>query len=252
MAAPLRRVWLALAVVYLVWGSTYFAIKIAVRTLPPLLSAGLRFAVAGTLLACVLALRGTSLRVSRRELLAVAAVGLMLLTFGVGVVHLAETRIDSSVAAMIAGTVPLQVIVLRTLTGEHVARRTRASAIVGLVGLALDRRPGSRIRVDGGRTGTDGRRDGPRGRLGSFVSPRLPLPADPFVATMYEMLAGGLLLVCSPWLAAKEATCPATPSPPALSPPGSTSSSSARSSVSPRTHGYSQHARSRSSSRTSS
>ena len=163
------------------------------RTLPPLLSAGLRFAVAGTLLACVLALRGTSLRVPRRELLAVVAVGLMLLTFGVGVVHLAETRIDSSVAAMIAGTVPLQVIALRTLTGEHVAQRTRLSTIVGLVGLAL---------VVGPDLGTGSTAVGlalmvgatVSWSLGSFVSRRLPLPADPFVATTYEMLAGGLLL----------------------------------------------------------
>src|SRR5262245_2383391 len=68
VTAPARHVWIALLVVYVVWGSTYFGIKIAVETIPPLLAAGSRFLVAGLLLATILALRGTSLRVTRREL----------------------------------------------------------------------------------------------------------------------------------------------------------------------------------------
>ena len=104
---------LALWTVYLVWGSTYVAIKISVRTLPAFLSAGLRFLLAGVLLALILTLRGRSLRVTRRELASSALLGLALLGLGVGVVTLAETRIDSSTAAMIVGSVPLQVILLR-------------------------------------------------------------------------------------------------------------------------------------------
>ena len=61
MTAPVKHVWIALAVVYVVWGSTYFGIKIAVETIPPLLAAGSRFLVAGVLLATILASRGTSL-----------------------------------------------------------------------------------------------------------------------------------------------------------------------------------------------
>ena len=68
MTAPVKHVWIALAVVYVVWGSTYFGIKIAVETIPPLLAAGSRFLVAGLLLAAILAWRGTSLRITRREL----------------------------------------------------------------------------------------------------------------------------------------------------------------------------------------
>ncbi len=75
MTAPVKHVWIALAVVYVVWGSTYFGIKIAVETIPPLLAAGSRFLVAGLLLATILALRGTSLRVARRELGGTAIVG---------------------------------------------------------------------------------------------------------------------------------------------------------------------------------
>jgi drug/metabolite transporter (DMT)-like permease len=186
-------VWAALGVIYVVWGSTYLGIKVAVDTLPPLLTAGARFLVAGVILALVVALRGHSLRITRRELLSSAVAGLLLLTLGVGVVHVAETRIDSSVAAMIAGTVPLQVILLRTATGDRVSRAMRFGTGVGLVGLGLVVLPG----LDSGSTAV--------GLLvmvaaalswsvGSFLSPRLSLPRDPFVASAFEMIAGGVFL----------------------------------------------------------
>src|ERR687895_2871601 len=135
---------LALWTVYIVWGSTYFAIKISVRTLPPLVSAGTRFLLAGALMAAFLAWRGKSLRVSRRELGAAAILGIGLLGIGVGGTTPAETHIDSSSAAMIAGSVPLQVILWRTLSRERVALATRLSVVVGLVGLGLVVLPGSR------------------------------------------------------------------------------------------------------------
>ena len=194
MSAPARRVWVALGIIYFVWGSTYFAIKIAVETLPPLLTAGSRFLTAGLILTALLTWRGRSFRVTRRELLSSAVVGLLLLTLGVGVVHVAETRIDSSVAAMIAGTVPLQVILFRLAAGEQPLLATRLSTLAGLVGLVLVVAPG----LGAGSTAV--------GLLvmvaasvawstGSFLSPRLTLPRDPFVASAYEMLAGGAFLV---------------------------------------------------------
>src|SRR6187397_733550 len=117
MAAAARwKLLTALWTVYLVWGSTYLAIKLSVETLPAFLSAGTRFLLAGTLLA----------------LASSALLGLSLLALGVGMVTIAETRIDSSVAAMIAGSVPLQVILLRTLARQRLARATRLSVVVGL------------------------------------------------------------------------------------------------------------------------
>lgn len=193
MTAPVRHVWAALLVVWFVWGSTYFAIKIVVDTLPPLLSAGSRFLVAGLLVATILTVRGTSLRVTQRELGACALAGLLLLTLGVGVVHVAETRIDSSVAAMIAGTVPLQVILFRLASGESVSRATRLSTLAGLAGLGLVVAPGLgagstaiglAIMISASISWS----------TGSFFSGRLGLPRDPFVATAYEMLAGGAFL----------------------------------------------------------
>lgn len=184
----------ALWTVYLVWGSTYLGIKIAVRTLPAFLSAGLRFLLAGALLALILLLTGRSIRVTRRELASCALLGFSLLGLGVGLVTLAETRIDSSVAAMIAGSVPLQVILLRTLARERVALATRFSVLVGLAGLALIVIPGG-----GGAASAVGLAIGLGASvswsLGSFFGRRLPLPEDGFVATTWEMLCAGAFLL---------------------------------------------------------
>jgi drug/metabolite transporter (DMT)-like permease len=188
------QLWTALWVVYLVWGSTYLAIKVAVRTLPPFLTAGTRFLAAAALLTGILAIARRSLRVAPREALAAAGLGVALLACGVGLVHVAETRIDSSIAAMIAGSVPLQIVLWRRIAGEQVPRQTVLAALVGLGGLALVVGPDG---LAGGSTAV--------GLLvmltaslawsrGSFVSRRLRIPADPFVATVYEMLGGGLVL----------------------------------------------------------
>jgi drug/metabolite transporter (DMT)-like permease len=184
----------ALWTVYLVWGSTYLGIKIAVETLPAFLSAGTRFLLAAGLLAIIVALTGRSIRISRRELIGSAVLGVSLLGLGVGGVTLAETRIDSSTAAMIAGSVPLQVIVLRTLARERVALATRLSVLVGLAGLALLVLPGGEgsssavgLAVALGASIS--------WSLGSFFGHRLPLPRDGFVATTWEMLSAGVFLV---------------------------------------------------------
>jgi drug/metabolite transporter (DMT)-like permease len=194
VTAPVKHVWIALLLVYVLWGSTYFGIKVAVETIPPLLAAGSRFLVAALLLAAILAWRGTSLRVSRRELGSSAIAGVLLLGLGVGLVHVAETRIDSSIAAMIAGTVPLQIIGLRLLAGESPARATRLSTLAGLAGLLLVVAPGLgegstalglAIMISGTISWT----------TGSFLSKRLALPRDPFVATAWEMALGGTFLL---------------------------------------------------------
>jgi drug/metabolite transporter (DMT)-like permease len=193
VTAPARHVWIALLTVWVVWGSTYFGIKVVVDTMPPLLAGGSRFLVAGSILALALTLRGTSLRVTTRELVGSTAAGLLLLTFGVGLVHVAETRIDSSVAAMIAGTVPLQIILMRLAAGQDVARATRLSTLTGLVGLGLVVAPG----LGGGSTAIGLAimiAASISWSTGSFFTGRLGMPRDPFVAAVYEMLAGGFFL----------------------------------------------------------
>jgi drug/metabolite transporter (DMT)-like permease len=159
--------------------------------MPPFLSAGARFALAGLLLATVLTLRGQSLRVTRRELAACAALGAALLDVGVGVVTVAETRIDSSVAAIIASAVPLQVVLLRFLSRQRIARTTLAGVAVGLAGVAL-----VVVLAGGGGSSLGGLAimlcASISWSLGSFFSHRAPLPRNPFVSTVWEMLAAAL------------------------------------------------------------
>jgi drug/metabolite transporter (DMT)-like permease len=198
------RLWVALGIVYVVWGSTYLGIKVAVRTLPPLLTAGTRFLAAALILAAVVRLSRRSLRVPVREALAAAGLGVALLALGVGLVHVAETRIDSGVAAMIAGSVPLQIVVLRRITGEPVSAATGLAALVGLVGLALVVGPdasaggaaalGLVVMVVASMAWSGG----------SFATRHARLPRDPFVTSAYQMLAGGAVLVVA-GLAAGEA-----------------------------------------------
>jgi drug/metabolite transporter (DMT)-like permease len=188
------KLWVALGVVYVVWGSTYLAIKIAVRTLPPLLTAGTRFLAAGLLLALLLVATRRGLRTGRLEALTAAGLGVLMLGFGVGVVHLAETRIDSSIAAMIAGTVPLQIVVLRSLTRDQPSRASIAAVLAGLAGLGLVILPEGR--------GSSSTAIGLALMLcatiawssGSFASARLTLPSDPFATTTIQMLSAGAAL----------------------------------------------------------
>jgi drug/metabolite transporter (DMT)-like permease len=117
-----------------------------------------------------------------------------MLGLGVGAVHIAETRIDSSIAAMIAGTVPLQIVVMRSLTRDRPSRATTAAVLGGLMGLALV------ILPEGQESGSTAL--GLAIMLaatiawssGSFVSSRLTLPADPFVTTTIQMLSAGAVL----------------------------------------------------------
>src|SRR3954451_14688564 len=89
------RLWAALGTVYVVWGSTYLAIRVMVETMPPLLAAGVRFAAAGAIFWVVLWLAGgrQRLRVSRRQLAAAGLVGLLLPFGGNGLVTVAEQEV---------------------------------------------------------------------------------------------------------------------------------------------------------------
>ena len=187
--------WSALGTVYLVWGSTYLAIAIAVETLPPLLSAGLRFLTAGVLICLWLGLRRVSLRATPRELLGAATVGLLLLAGGNGLVVLAERTVPSGVTALIVASIPLWIVVLRALTGERVRRDLIAGVLLGLVGVAI-------LVVPGGLNGTLD----PFGvaillgatvswAVGTFISPRLRSPRNALLSTAYQMLAGGAALL---------------------------------------------------------
>jgi len=193
-------VWAALGAVYVIWGSTYLAIRVMVEDVPPLLGAGARFVLAGAVLLAVLAARTGFARVrpGRRELAGAALVGLLLPAGGNGLVTVAERDVPSALAALLVATVPLWVVVLRASVGrERISLPTVAGIAVGFAGVALLLLPGNRpegatlagvalVLVAAASWAT-----------GSFLSPRLTLPPDPLVNTGWQMVAGGLALVAA-------------------------------------------------------
>jgi drug/metabolite transporter (DMT)-like permease len=186
---------LAFAAVYIVWGSTYLAIRITVETIPPLLSAGVRFGVAGAVLVAVMALRRgiASVRPTRAQLGGAAFVGL-LLPGANAVISVAEQDVPSSIAALLVASIPLWVIVLRAMTGDRVSLRGAASVLVGFAGVALLVRPGEQS----GEATVLGLLAivfaAVMWATGSFASPRLALPRDPLVSTGWQMLLGGTVI----------------------------------------------------------
>jgi drug/metabolite transporter (DMT)-like permease len=187
----------ALATIYVVWGSTYLAIRVMVETMPPLLSAGVRFAVAGAAFLAFLRLRSgpQRVRVTRAQLAGAALIGTLLCFGGNGLVTVAERDVPSALAALIIGAVPLWVIVMRSAHGDRVPRNTLAGVLVGFAGLAV-------LLLPGDRPG-----DAPLGwslvvvaasiswAAGSFYSKRTPLPDDALVSTGWQMLLGGAGMV---------------------------------------------------------
>ena len=191
--APGWMVWMCLGIVYVVWGSTYLAIRVADETMPPLLTSGVRFFIAGAIVYSVLLVRRgrATLRVTRPQVVSCALIGTLLVAGGNGLVMVGEVHVPSGVAALIIASVPLWVVLYRRLGGERVAGGTLAGVAVGFAGVALLLLPG----------GTGGHARflslllvclaAPCWALGSYLSKRRVLPADPFLSTALQMMLGG-------------------------------------------------------------
>lgn len=191
-------IWAALVVVYVVWGSTYLGIRVVVEAdIPPFLGMGLRFTIAGLLMVGFLWLRhGRSrLRVSRRELRGAAVMGLLLLVLGNAMVAVAEQTVPSGLAALIVGAISLWFVLLQVAGGQRPPWLTWVGVLVGLAGVAVICLP---------RGGIEGVEAWGIGVLlfgtiswafGSYFSPRLGLPRNALVASAYEMLCGGVMLM---------------------------------------------------------
>ncbi len=108
------RIGAAMGLLYIVWGSTYLAIRIGVETIPPLLAAGLRFAVAGVIL-LPLAVRA---RPTRRQLAGSSVLGCWLLVGGPGLLTVSETHVPSNIAAVLASTTSITVCIWRRLAAS--------------------------------------------------------------------------------------------------------------------------------------
>lgn len=192
-ASPLA-IWTALGAVYVIWGSTYLAIAIAVQTLPPLFSAGLRFCLAGLLLLGFIAVR-RGIRVGREQLIGAATVGFLLLVGGNGFVVLAERTVPSGLTALIIASVPLWIVIFRRLAGDRIHASTFVGVAVGFAGVAFLVVP----RGSGGAVDTGGLLmllvATISWALGTFLAPRLRMPRDGLLSTGIQQLTAGIVLV---------------------------------------------------------
>ncbi|HMB18320.1 MAG TPA: EamA family transporter [Gaiellaceae bacterium] len=189
------RVWIALGTIYVVWGSTFLAIAVVVRDLPPFLSMGLRHLVAGSVLfGWVWWRRSGRLDIGWREWGASFIFGGLLFLAGHGGLAWAQQEVPSGVAALLVGTIPLWFALLAWIAlGERLGGRGLVGLVLGFAGLALLVDP----------SGHEGAK--PLGALviafgafawasGSIWSRRLPLPSDTLLSAAMAMLAGGTLL----------------------------------------------------------
>jgi drug/metabolite transporter (DMT)-like permease len=192
------RVGAAFAAIYLIWGSTYLAIRFAIETLPPFFMAGARFITAGALLYTWAWLRGAP-RPTRLHWREAAVVGGLMLLGGNGGVTWAEQRIPSGLAALLVATVPLWVVLLDGIRpgGTRPSGRVAAGLGLGLAGVALLIGPGN---LSGGQSvdlfGTTVVLFAALAwAAGSLYSRQAHLPAAPLQGVALEMLAGGAWLL---------------------------------------------------------
>ena len=182
---------LALVVLYIVWGSTYYAMRLALSGLPPFLMGSLRFVLAGAVLLGVLRARGAAWP-TRREWGSAALVGTLLLALGNGLVGIAEDAgIGSGVAATVLATMPLWAVLFGVLFGERPSRGELLGLVVGFSGVVVLRWGGALTAPLGGIVAIA---CAPAAwALGSVSSRRLPLPKG-LMATAAQMLTGGAVM----------------------------------------------------------
>jgi drug/metabolite transporter (DMT)-like permease len=189
MKSDQLRVWLALAALYLIWGSTYIGIRIALEGFPPLLMAGMRFVIAGAILYFVVRARGAE-RPTMRQWGGSLLVGTLLVCAN-GCVSIAEQWVSSGVAAVAIASVPLWAALFAGLFGRWPSRGEWVGLAIGICGVFLLQSAGEM-------------RASPQGALvltlscvswalGSMWSRRLPLPQG-LMASAAQMLAGGAVL----------------------------------------------------------
>jgi drug/metabolite transporter (DMT)-like permease len=190
-------VLLAFGAVYLIWGSTYLAIRFAIGTIPPLLMAGVRFLIAGSALYAWSRRRGAA-RPTLAQWRAALVVGGLLLVCGNGAVVTAEQWVPSGLTALLVGAVPLWMVLVDWGWGTRVrpSGRVAVGLVGGFAGLAL-------------LVGAPGAGTGLRGLVGSLLvvcgalgwatgsiySRHAPRPSRPRLWVSMQMLAGGALLV---------------------------------------------------------
>src|ERR1700751_5985761 len=187
---------LAFAAIYLVWGSTYLAIRYAVATIPPLVAAGIRHTIAGGVLLAWACLRGY--RPRREHWVAGVVLGALFFLIGHGTLHWAEQPVASGLAALLIATEPMFILVLAWASGQQKISRISALGLaVGVAGVAI--LTGGELSAKNG--GLLGMRAVLVGSLswaaGVVISPQLRLPTDALARTAVPLVCGAVMLLAA-------------------------------------------------------
>jgi drug/metabolite transporter (DMT)-like permease len=197
--APRALIWAAILILYVVWGSTYLGIRIAVESIPPFTMASTRFLVAGVVMLAAVAIvrRRAMVRPTTRELRDSFIIGALLMGGGMGAVAWGEQFVPSGIAALLIAMMPAWVAIFsRTFFGERLPLAATLGIIVGIAGVAILVGPSL---VSGGELH-------PAGIVALLISPiswaagsvfathGARLPKDPFLTTSLQMLTGAIVL----------------------------------------------------------
>ena len=190
------KIWIALITLYIVWGSTYFGIKVAIETIPPFFHAGIRFLISGIILVIWQRAAGHDLP-TKSQWKSTFIVGTFLLLGGNGLVSWAEQTIPSGIAALIVGTVPMFLVVMEAFrpNGVKPTWQTIFGLLIGFIGVFILVGPAE---LTGSQESLN-----PLGviavlcasilwAVGSIYSKGADLPKSSFMTTGAEMLMGSI------------------------------------------------------------
>jgi drug/metabolite transporter (DMT)-like permease len=185
---------LAFVAIYVIWGSTYLAIRYAIETIPPLVTAGIRHSIAGGIMLAWAWWRG--FRPTRQQWVAGFALGALFFLIGHGSLHWAEQYVGSGLAALLIATEPMFILVLGWMVGRQKISLISALGLgLGVVGVAV--LTGAELTVKGSSLwGLLAVLLGSLSwSLGVVVSPRLKLPSDALGRTALPTLCGAFMLL---------------------------------------------------------
>lgn len=197
---PAWKTLLAFAIIYFVWGSTFFAIRVGVREVPPLLLAAIRFVAAGLILYVWTMARGER-GPDRRQWLSVCLLALLIFVFDYGFLFWAEQRVPSGMTAVMMATIPafmalFEIAILRT---QRLTVSLAAALLVGLAGVAV--LVSHKLNLGGAPIDRAGAMAlifaSISWSIGSVLTRKLPLPSSKVVSSAAQMLVGGVLLTAA-------------------------------------------------------
>ena len=191
------KILLAFAIIYFVWGSTFLAIRVGVREVPPLILAAIRFSIAGLALYAWISARGEA-QPTAREWRSASLLGLIIFVFDYGLLFWSEQRVPSGVAAVMLATIPVfmalsEIIILRT---QRLTIRLVVALLIGIFGVAI--LMAHSLNLGGAPVDKIGALAlifaSISWSIASILSRKIPLPQSKLMSSAAQMLTGGILL----------------------------------------------------------